>query len=188
MRRPAPAGDARVAAPSRLGFTLVELAIAMAVLAVLMAAGAPSFSAAIARHRLQATARHLQADLSLARQEAVTRGLPAHVSLQAGAQWCWALSLGAAVDCRNARPGAFAGGRVIKVVRADAHPNITLGQADAMVLDGRTGTRVSEPGQVLFLAAHGERLALRLNTLGRATLCTPAGAISGVPACATPGG
>lgn len=180
-------GAAWRAALSRSGFTLVELAIAMSVVAILVAAGAPSFSAAIARHRLQATARHLQADLSLARQEAVTRGLPAHVSLQPGAQWCWALSLGAPVDCRNAQPGLFAGGRVVKVVHAAAHPSIALGQADAMVLDGRTGTRASPPGQVLFLGGHGERLALRLNTLGRANLCTPAGAISGVPACVDTG-
>lgn len=171
-----------VGAGSR-GFTLVELAIALAVLAVLVAAGVPSFGAALARHRLQAAAQHLQADLSLARQQAVAHGQSAHLSLQPGTQWCWALSLGVAVDCRNARPGAFDGGEVLKVVHADAHPNTTLAEAAPMALDARTGTRLSAAGQALFTSRHGDRLAVQLNTLGRAHLCAPAAPVSGVPAC-----
>lgn len=169
---------------SGCGFTLVELAVVLAVLAVLVAAGVPSFGAALARHRLQAAAQHLQADLSLARQQAVAHGQSAHLSLQAGAPWCWALSLGTAVDCRTAQPGAVDGGQVLKVVHADAHPHITLAQAMPMALDARSGTRLSAPGQALFTSRHGDRLAVQLNTLGRAHLCAPAAPISGVPPCA----
>lgn len=173
---------------TRHGLTLVELAITLAVLAVLVAAGVPSFGAALARHRMQAAARHLQTDLSLARQEAVARGQSAHISLQTGAQWCWALSLGTAVDCRQARAGAVDGGQVLKVVRADAHPNTVLAEAVPMALDARTGTRLSAPGQVLFNSSHGDRLAVHLNTLGRAVLCAPAAPIPGVPVCEAAGG
>ena len=132
------------------GFTLVELAIVLAVLAVLVAAGMPPFGAALARHRLQAAAHHLQADLSLARQEAVAHGQSAHLSLQPGAQWCWALSLGAAVDCRQATPGAFNGGQVLKVVHADAHPNTTLAEAEARQPFGM----LVKPDHVAGLAAY----------------------------------
>ncbi|MDT7836574.1 pilus assembly FimT family protein [Aquabacterium sp. OR-4] len=186
MRAPAQRAGAAPggARPARAGFTLVELAIVLVVLALLLVAGVPSLGAALARHRLQATARALQADVALARQLAVARGLVAHITLQPGPHWCWALSLDTPVDCRVARQG----GPVIKVVHAEAHPNITLDEAAAMALDGRSGTRLSPPGQSLFVSRHGDRLSLRLNTLGRANLCTTAGALPGVQACSDPGG
>jgi hypothetical protein len=88
------------------------------------------------------------------------------------------------VDCHQARPGAFEGGRVLKVVQAEAHPATTLAEAAPMALDARTGSRLSAPGQALFTSRHGDRLAVQLTALGRAHLCAPAAPISGVPACA----
>ncbi len=173
----------RAGQPPWRGFTLVELTAVLVVLALLLTAGMPSMAAMMARQRLQATARHLQADVALARQQAVAQRQAVHVSLQAGAHWCWALSLDVAVDCRSARQG----GAVIKVVRADDHPHVALDEAAAMALDGRNGTRLSATGQALFSAGQGVQLAVRLNTLGRAHVCTPAGAMAGVPACGSGG-
>lgn len=173
----------RAGPPPRGGFTLVELAAVLVVLALLLTAGMPSMAAMMARQRLQASARHLQADVALARQQAVAQRQTVHVSLQPGAHWCWALSLDVAVDCRIARQG----GAVIKVVRAEDHPHVMLDEAAAMALDGRNGTRLSPPGQALFSAGRGVQLAVRLNTLGRAQVCAPGAGVVGVPACGAGG-
>lgn len=58
---------------SSRGFSLVELAVALAVLGVLLATGASSFSTWITNMRVRATADSIVAGLQLARMEAVRR-------------------------------------------------------------------------------------------------------------------
>ncbi|MFM0324138.1 GspH/FimT family pseudopilin [Caballeronia glebae] len=59
---------------ANLGFTLVELCVVLAVMAVLATFGAPSFIAWQTRDQVDARARSLFSTLSLARAEAVRRG------------------------------------------------------------------------------------------------------------------
>ncbi len=175
-----PTADWGSANRRRSGFTLVELMIAVTVAALLGAISLPSMAGLLGRHRLQAAAHHLQADLALARQEALRRGQTAHLVFHAGADWCYALSLGAAGDCRN-RAGD--GVPALAVVRADRYPDVVLLQGAAMALDARDGTSLLGQGRAEFAALRGERLTVQLSHLGRATLCTPAAPIAGLPGC-----
>lgn len=65
------------------GFTIVELMVVVAIVAILVALGAPSFSDMMRRNRLSAAASALQVSLSLARSEAVKRGSDARVTVAA---------------------------------------------------------------------------------------------------------
>lgn len=56
------------------GFTMIELIVSIAVLAVLAAIATPSFQRMIEAQRLRSTAFGLVSDLTLARSEAVKRG------------------------------------------------------------------------------------------------------------------
>jgi type IV fimbrial biogenesis protein FimT len=167
----------RVPAPA--GFTLVELMITITVAALLMTLGTPSLRSMVLRHRLEAAARELQADLAYARQEALRRGLDAHLAFQSGSSWCYALSLGAAADCRLAATG----GNVLKVVHGERHPEVVLLGADAMALSARSGMAVVGWRQAHFGAPQVGRVDLRLSPLGRSTLCTPAEPLIGLPPC-----
>jgi type IV fimbrial biogenesis protein FimT len=63
-------------APSRhLGFTLVELLVAVSIAAILLAVGIPSFRSAIASNRLTSTTNDLVGSLAQARSEAIRRGV-----------------------------------------------------------------------------------------------------------------
>ena len=68
------------------GFTLLELMITVAVLAILLSLGVPSFAETIRNNRVAAQTNELVTALSLARSEASKRGMP--VSVCAGATAC----------------------------------------------------------------------------------------------------
>ena len=72
MPAPMPASGPRC----RNGFTLIELMIAVAVLAILIMVAAPAFRDAMMNVRMSANVNDLMADLALARSEAVKRGVP----------------------------------------------------------------------------------------------------------------
>lgn len=167
--------------PRRPGFTLVELVIVLSVAAVLSAVAVPTFAAMLARQRLKAAAHHLQADLSLARQEALRRGLVAHLVFQPGANWCYQLSLGVAGDCHQ--PATAGASPVLKTVHAAQYPDVVLLQALPMALDARQGTSLLGQGHALFANSRGERLLVQLSAPGRAALCAPGVAVPGLPGC-----
>jgi type IV fimbrial biogenesis protein FimT len=74
------------------GFTLVEMAVVMAMLATLMTIAYPSLSDWLARKRVTAAAEALQADFTDARLLAAQRGHTLHVPVHSGGAgaWCWA--------------------------------------------------------------------------------------------------
>lgn len=99
-------------APQR-AFTLTELMLIVAVLAILVTAGLPSFSDLIGRHRLRGAAEDLYAGLLLARTEAMRRNVPVTVSFRSDPEdgrWCHALSDRGPCDCLRDGDCALDGG------------------------------------------------------------------------------
>ncbi|MDH4393622.1 MAG: GspH/FimT family pseudopilin [Aquabacterium sp.] len=168
-RRPAP------------GFTLLELAIALAITAILAALSVPTFASMVARQRLHAAAEHLRADIALARQEAGRRAQPVHLVFQPGSRWCYAIGTGPVGDCLQAVASPASG--LIKVVRGADQPGVQLLLATPMTLEGRHGGSRHPEGMVRFASAEGQQLQVRLTALGHASVCAPAAAIAGTPAC-----
>lgn len=61
------------------GFTLIEIMIGIAVLAILLALAVPSFTQIIRNNRAAAQANNFVLALTVARNEAVTRGMPVSI-------------------------------------------------------------------------------------------------------------
>lgn len=70
------------------GFTLLELMTAIAVLAVLMGIGVPAFTSIMRNSQIAAESGNLVAALTLARSEALKRGVRVSVCGAAGANVC----------------------------------------------------------------------------------------------------
>jgi type IV fimbrial biogenesis protein FimT len=66
------------------GFNLLELMVAVAVLAILLSIGVPSFSQMVRDNRVVANTNELVVALSVARSEAVKRGAPTAVCARTG--------------------------------------------------------------------------------------------------------
>lgn len=79
----ASAGKRRRVACMSTGFTLIELMVVVAIVAVLAAIGAPAFTDMLRNNRLSSAMSALQVSLSLARSEAVRRGADARVTVAA---------------------------------------------------------------------------------------------------------
>ncbi len=91
---------------AQTGFTLIELMVAIAVLAVILSLAAPSFRQMLESQSVRATAFDLVADLTLARSEALKRGMNVTIGIPTsqGGDWSkgWAVVLGADVDDSSA--------------------------------------------------------------------------------------
>lgn len=164
------------------GFTLLELAIALAIAMVLAAVGVPSYNSLVARQRLQAVAENLRADIALARREAGARAAAVRIAFVPGDDWCYLLTSGAAGDCRTAAASGTAGGP-IRLVRGRDTPGVRLLLAQTMQLEGRNAGQPGDASFARFGLPDGRQLQVRLGPLGHASVCAPAVAVAGVAPC-----
>ena len=156
------------------GLTLLEMLVALAIVAVLATLALPSFGSMMSRHRLKAAAEQLSMDLAELRLQAVQRGQPMHVQLSPGAQWCYSLAVEGSCDCRVPQ------GCQLKTVRAKDHPGVTLLQAQDLRIDPQPGYG---SGSALLQGSDGARLRVGLSPLGRPKVCAPGAAVPGFAAC-----
>jgi prepilin-type N-terminal cleavage/methylation domain-containing protein len=162
------------------GLTLLELAMVMAVVAILGALAVPTLSARMERQRTQAAAEKLVGDLSEARFEAAQRGLPLTVWTQPGTNWCWAVATSAGCDCNAAQ------NCLVRTVKSADHPGVRMTQGQTVQLDpGGTAIGGVANGSVatLFETRRGERLRVMVSALGRPRVCAESGTWPHVPAC-----
>lgn len=158
----------------RRGLTLLEMMVALAIVAVLMTLALPSFGSMMSRHRLKAAAEQMATDLAELRMLAAQRGKPLHLNPSTGTQWCYALAVASGCDCRVPQ------GCQLKTVRAKDHPGVTLLDGQELHVDPQPGPPVE--GAVLQ-SSDGARLKVGLSPLGRPKICAPAAAVAGFAAC-----
>jgi type IV fimbrial biogenesis protein FimT len=157
------------------GLTLLELVIALALVALVASLALPSFGSVAERARLKSTAETLASDFAEARYEAAKRGQSLHVELSPGPDWCWAVATHPTCPCGEAGPCR------LKSERAADHGGITLVESHAARFDAN-GT-ADGVGFATFQAPHGERLRVEVAPLGRARICAPAGEVPGYQRC-----
>lgn len=153
------------------GLTIIELMVAVAVLAVLTSLGAPAFERARDRYRLRGAADALIADLQLARLEGIRTNQGALVQISGGSTWCWGVNLGStACDC------ATAGSCSVKSMDAAAYPGLSLASSFGATprFEARSGLS-NGSGTVTLSSTHGYQVLVSVSALGLVSVCTPSG-------------
>lgn len=180
------------------GFTLVELVITLAVLAVLVAIAAPSFQNFFEKARLRAAADDVASMIATARGEAVKVDRTVAISLQvAGGAWCAGAMqpaasepgqlapVAVACDCAESPDTCTVSDRQMLVSSAD-YRDVTLQAGGEFIVDGKLGTTGTlEPVSFTFSSPR-YTLQMDVSPMGQAALCLPAGqsvVISGIPSC-----
>ena len=172
--------------PGELGFSLLEAAVVVAIVAIVGASALPSFGALIDARRLDSAATRLAADLQLARSEAIARNRALRLSVAAGADaTCWVVHSGAAADCSCSAAGVACGNGALaiqSVVLPSAERVAVAGNVASIVFDPMHGT--STPTGTLSLSdVRGRTVRHVVNVLGRVRSCSPAGTVAGYPTC-----
>lgn len=150
------------------GFTLLEAAIAVAVLAVITAAAVPSYHNMLARQQLRQAGEQLALDLRMAREQALRGGQPVFVSGRAGAKdWCWGVSSGQPCDCAGGVPAC-----TLSRGRGSDFPLLEMSRAEALNFEPRLG-RSETATSFELKSRRGHHLQVQVNPMGRAHLCGP---------------
>ena len=154
------------------GFTLIEVLITIAVLAILVSIAAPSFFETIERRKLEGAAEELYSYLQFARSESIKRATDVRVYFKntSGTDWCYGLKVDAACNCEVANSCEIDG--VSKMVNQDTHPGITMNGSSQpfsgwFAFDNRRGT--AEGGGVTFVNSYAIRV--KVSSLGRIKIC-----------------
>lgn len=159
------------------GLTLIEITVALAVLAVMASLAMPSFAGMAARTRLKAVVEALAGDVAEARFEAARRGQALQITAVAGADWCWVVATTPGCSCDTGQACA------LKTVRGRDHGGVAMLQGGHSELQA-VGT--AQTASLLFESTHGERLRVDISPLGRADICAPAGKLGGYADCPPP--
>lgn len=127
------------------GFTLVELVITVAIIAIVMAYAVPAYSRFVAQNKVQSFAYALAADLNNARSEAIRRGQAVEVC--AASDTTVASCTGAVASNWSKSWITVASGAVIRVHQAEA--GTVASTTLSSVRFGASG-RSSNPGNIVF--------------------------------------
>lgn len=163
------------------GLSLIELMVVIAVAAILMSVGVPSFRDLIESQRLTATVNDFFAAINLARSEAIKRGRRVDlVPLSSDENWAkgWVVFID---DDDDQRPDPdeqviYSQGEVHGGIEIDAKFTDSKKQYIAYSGTGRTRTnansQVTQVGSMTFKSDRQIR-KISLNFLGRARVCRP---------------
>jgi type IV fimbrial biogenesis protein FimT len=185
---------------SILGVSLVEVMVAIGVLAILVSVAAPSFSDLIARRRLQAVAAEIATDLAYARSETALRQQDVFLTFnQDASTTCYTIQIGSATaqcDCTKgaglACPADILGpSPELKTLQVASSTGITFtpSAANWAAVNNKFGFSAAQmlpslPDFGITVSNSKASLRVALNALGRVSTCSPNGSFgSGVHAC-----
>jgi type IV fimbrial biogenesis protein FimT len=126
--------------PPSAGFTLIELAVVLAIVAILCRVASPGMSRTVAARALAAQSAEFMATLRFARSEALKRGM--------GVTVCATAPAASPPACQGTRPADWRGGWIVFADRArrgvlDEHAPVLRLQQALQHSGGVAGTRAS---------------------------------------------
>jgi type IV fimbrial biogenesis protein FimT len=175
-------------APRQRGFNLIEVMVALTVLAVLISLGTPAFSAWLQSQRIRASAEAIVNGLQVARGEAIARNLPVKIVLDPPTPGWW-ICLGSVLPCDSttlpadliqAKSGQEASGNAIAKPTPDGAVSVTFSPLGSVIdnLDGTdriTRVDISYPLPAVCSADGGSMRCLRVVVTagGSVRMCDP---------------
>lgn len=149
------------------GFTLLELAATVVIVAILATIALPSFLSSIERNRLRSSSEELYHTLFVARSKAVTEQQLIYLSFNTGTNWCVGLNTGSYCDCTN--PNSCLLGTITNKNNkvSLALTGFTSGQNQIIAGRGMFATG----GDATF-SLNGNNVSVDISKMGRIRICS----------------
>ena len=168
------------------GVTLIESAIALAVVAVAATTAAPGLQDLVVRKRLEGVAAQLATELQAVRSEAVARNAALRVSFHADPGGsCVVVHTGAKAlcTCSAAAPANCTGDELLlRATYLPVEQKVGVGaSAGSILFDPLHGT--STPAATARVTAAPGAIHHVVNVMGRVRTCSPEGRIAGYRVC-----
>lgn len=170
------------------GFTLVELMVTVAVLAILLSIAVPAFQSTLDKRRLVGAAEQLYTDLQYARSEAIRQNKNVTVYFTGTSTWCYGMDDDTSSACTcSTEPGNCTVGNVQKVVPGTDFRNVTLSEnpflTGNVAFDPRRGT--AKDGSASVASVGIGTVKVIVSSSGRVRICSPTGTtnIKDYPSC-----
>ncbi len=169
------------------GFTLIEAAVVIAVLALIAGSAVPGLAGLVDAHRLDGAARQLAADVQSARAEAVARNRSLRLSFEnRGGASCYVVHTGAAGRCvcsGESAPVCASGAEPIRSASFAVGSRLSVSaNVGSMVFDPLHGT-VSPTGTLRMSDGRGHFVQHVVNIVGRIRSCGGGLVTAAYPAC-----
>lgn len=170
------------------GFTMIELMIVIALVAIVLALAAPSFTNTLARKRLEGVAQELGTDIQYARSEAVQQNAQVRVIVGGNCYVVHSVGTTDATSCVSLGASAVA----MKTVNTPAGVSLafTSNNAKAFIeFDPVRGTAetsggADSSGRVDISSSSGPwQMRTEVTQIGRVRHCSPNLSIPGMPTC-----
>jgi type IV fimbrial biogenesis protein FimT len=173
------------------GFSLVELLLAMAVLALLMAFGMPMYSQFIANSQIRTAGESIMTGLQLAKSEAARQNLPVEFSFEAGTDAGWTVQI-----ARGDRMGEMLGEHKAAEGVGKVAPTFNPAGATKITFNGFGSISNNEDGSpalthvkldsTVLAATDSRELCVVINSGGAMRLCDPNVGSTDTRSCGNP--
>lgn len=166
---------------------MIELMIVVALVAIVLALAAPSFTTTMAKKRMEGVASELATDLQYARSEAVQRNAPVRVIVGSNCYTIHTVGSTDATSCVALGTGATAlksvavdaGSGTLAFVSNNGKAFLEFDPVRGMAADA-TG---SDSSGHVTVSSGAWQLRADVTNLGRVKSCSPNSSIPGMPAC-----
>lgn len=181
------------------GFTLIEMLITLAIIAIIIALAGPNFKDFFDKGRVKRATIEVQGLIAKAKAETKTRNTDLSISIKPGASdtWCIGYAEAPGCDCTNTTSCVVSVGPtatavdVTQVILGTEFPDVTLGQNFAAIdatffgstIDSVRGA-ASSAGTVTLTSGNWG-LGVAVSAQGRVRICAQASSTNsmGYPAC-----
>ena len=180
------------------GFTLIELMVVIAVLAIVVTLAVPGMGNFLDSNKLRGAASQLYADMQYARSESIKQNLNISISLTSngGTSWCYGISTNASCDCTITDPTDVtactlpqSGTNILKTGQSSDFEGVRItspsgANQNIATFDPVRGIATAT-GSVVFESHNNLETHVTVSALGKVSACTPSGtkSVTGYSAC-----